>query len=177
MAEIVFTFDDEGDFSSSDSCSYTSSPLCVPQDPIDEIELYPNFLNDSISISNLDVSNFSWEFETPMMKKQAAAAAAQGCNGFLGNKKPRGKREGRRGMWSMSMNEELWQRKCSHCETRHTPQWRVGPLGPKTLCNACGVRYKSGRLLPEYRPAASPTFDVHIHSNFHRKILKKKTGI
>ncbi len=22
-----------------------------------------------------------------------------------------------------------------------TPVWRAGPHGPKTLCNACGVRY------------------------------------
>jgi hypothetical protein len=22
-----------------------------------------------------------------------------------------------------------------------TPVWRAGPQGPKTLCNACGVRY------------------------------------
>ncbi|KAE8684354.1 hypothetical protein F3Y22_tig00111132pilonHSYRG00103 [Hibiscus syriacus] len=49
-------------------------------------------------------------------------------------------------------------RKCMHCEITKTPQWRAGPMGPKTLCNACGVRYKSGRLFPEYRPAASPTF-------------------
>ncbi|CAH9109900.1 unnamed protein product [Cuscuta europaea] len=63
-------------------------------------------------------------------------------------------------------------RKCSHCETAETPQWRRGPMGPNTLCNACGVRYKSGRLLPEYRPFASPTFDSSKHSNFHRKILK-----
>eukprot|EP00249_Psilotum_nudum_P004118 c17656_g1_i1 orf=2-313(+) len=45
-------------------------------------------------------------------------------------------------------------------------------MGPKTLCNACGVRYKSGRLLPEYRPAASPTFVDSIHSNSHRKVLE-----
>jgi len=45
-------------------------------------------------------------------------------------------------------------------------------LGPKTLCNACGVRYKSGRLVPEYRPAASPTFVVSKHSNSHRKVLE-----
>ncbi|KAI4350377.1 hypothetical protein L6164_004837 [Bauhinia variegata] len=48
-------------------------------------------------------------------------------------------------------------RRCTHCLAQRTPQWRAGPLGPKTLCNACGVRYKSGRLLPEYRPAKSPT--------------------
>ncbi|KAF8388922.1 hypothetical protein HHK36_025604 [Tetracentron sinense] len=63
-------------------------------------------------------------------------------------------------------------RKCLHCDTDKTPQWRTGPLGPKTLCNACGVRFKSGRLVPEYRPAASPTFVQTQHSNSHRKVLE-----
>ncbi|KAJ4954113.1 hypothetical protein NE237_030945 [Protea cynaroides] len=63
-------------------------------------------------------------------------------------------------------------RKCLHCATDKTPQWRTGPLGPKTLCNACGVRYKSGRLVPEYRPAASPTFMLTKHSNSHRKVME-----
>ncbi|KVH90339.1 GATA transcription factor 12-like [Cynara cardunculus var. scolymus] len=63
-------------------------------------------------------------------------------------------------------------RKCVHCATDKTPQWRSGPMGPKTLCNACGVRYKSGRLVPEYRPAASPTFILTKHSNSHRKVLE-----
>ncbi|KAG5122014.1 hypothetical protein JHK84_040354 [Glycine max] len=44
-------------------------------------------------------------------------------------------------------------RRCTHWLAQRTPQWRVKPLGPKTLCKACGVRYKSGRLLPEYRPS------------------------
>ncbi|XP_062184696.1 GATA transcription factor 6-like isoform X2 [Phragmites australis] len=72
-------------------------------------------------------------------------------------------------------------RRCSHCGVQKTPQWRAGPEGAKTLCNACGVRYKSGRLLPEYRPACSPTFVSSIHSNSHRKVLemrrKKEDGI
>nr|KYP36611.1 GATA transcription factor 11 [Cajanus cajan] len=63
------------------------------------------------------------------------------------------------------------KRRCSHCNVKETPQWRVGPLGRNTLCNACGMRYKSGRLLPEYRPASSPTFNVNKHSNVHKKIL------
>ncbi|XP_056169313.1 GATA transcription factor 8 [Syzygium oleosum] len=65
-------------------------------------------------------------------------------------------------------------RKCLHCEITKTPQWRAGPLGPKTLCNACGVRYKSGRLFPEYRPAASPTFIPSLHSNSHKKVLEMR---
>ncbi|KAJ4803066.1 GATA transcription factor [Rhynchospora pubera] len=63
-------------------------------------------------------------------------------------------------------------RRCTHCASEKTPQWRTGPLGPKTLCNACGVRYKSGRLMPEYRPAASPTFVLTQHSNSHRKVME-----
>ncbi|OMO91858.1 Zinc finger, GATA-type [Corchorus capsularis] len=66
-------------------------------------------------------------------------------------------------------------RKCMHCEITKTPQWRAGPMGPKTLCNACGVRYKSGRLFPEYRPAASPTFVPSLHSNSHKKVLEMRT--
>ncbi|KAK4765736.1 hypothetical protein SAY86_026826 [Trapa natans] len=63
-------------------------------------------------------------------------------------------------------------RRCLHCAAEKTPQWRTGPMGPKTLCNACGVRYKSGRLVPEYRPAASPTFVSAQHSNSHRKVME-----
>ncbi|KAK9123418.1 hypothetical protein Sjap_013020 [Stephania japonica] len=65
-------------------------------------------------------------------------------------------------------------RRCTHCLSQRTPQWRAGPLGPKTLCNACGVRFKSGRLLPEYRPAKSPTFVTYKHSNSHKKVLEMR---
>lgn len=67
-------------------------------------------------------------------------------------------------------------RRCTHCLAQRTPQWRAGPLGPKTLCNACGVRYKSGRLLPEYRPAKSPTFVSYLHSNSHKKVMEMRNG-
>ena len=39
---------------------------------------------------------------------------------------------------------------CLNCGSMDTPQWRVGPLGPRTLCNACGVRYKKGLPLSCY---------------------------
>ncbi|KAG7628523.1 GATA transcription factor 8 [Arabidopsis thaliana] len=71
-------------------------------------------------------------------------------------------------------SEQYPLRKCMHCEVTKTPQWRLGPMGPKTLCNACGVRYKSGRLFPEYRPAASPTFTPALHSNSHKKVAEMR---
>ncbi|RAL46079.1 unnamed protein product [Cuscuta campestris] len=73
-----------------------------------------------------------------------------------------------------SPQENGWVKRCMHCEITKTPQWREGPLGPKTLCNACGVRYRSGRLFPEYRPAASPTFVPSVHSNLHREVIRKR---
>ncbi|XP_077247326.1 GATA transcription factor 9-like [Tasmannia lanceolata] len=68
-------------------------------------------------------------------------------------------------------------RRCSHCLAQRTPQWRAGPMGPKTLCNACGVRFKSGRLLPEYRPAKSPTFESFKHSNSHKKVMEMRMAM
>lgn len=78
-------------------------------------------------------------------------------------------------MGSFEGQQQPSPRRCSHCLSQKTPQWRTGPSGPKTLCNACGVRYKSGRLLPEYRPAKSPTFVSYMHSNSHKKVLEMRT--
>ncbi|KAK7258974.1 hypothetical protein RIF29_24567 [Crotalaria pallida] len=51
--------------------------------------------------------------------------------------------------WSYSCEdeEELSENKkcCSYCKTTKTPLWRGGPAGPKTLCNACGIRYRKRR--------------------------------
>ncbi|KAK9108863.1 hypothetical protein Sjap_016923 [Stephania japonica] len=38
--------------------------------------------------------------------------------------------------------DPLLARRCANCDTTSTPLWRNGPRGPKSLCNACGIRYK-----------------------------------
>lgn len=79
----------------------------------------------------------------------------------------RPRKRGKRGAASSATG----RRRCRHCGTEKTPQWREGPEGPHTLCNACGVRHRAGRLLPEYRPLSSPTFRPELHSNCHRRVL------
>ncbi|KAM0928206.1 hypothetical protein ACQ4PT_002338 [Festuca glaucescens] len=34
---------------------------------------------------------------------------------------------------------------CTDCYATKTPLWRGGPEGPKSLCNACGIRYRKKR--------------------------------
>ncbi|KAF5824197.1 putative transcription factor C2C2-GATA family [Helianthus annuus] len=34
---------------------------------------------------------------------------------------------------------------CTDCQTTTTPLWRGGPAGPKSLCNACGIKYNKKR--------------------------------
>ncbi|XP_074285611.1 GATA transcription factor 12-like [Silene latifolia] len=113
-----------------------------------------------------------WSTRLLMVSNQnpsPATSSSSGQSPTSGPRKPVKKREsGGVG----DDNDGLEVRRCLHCAAEKTPQWRTGPMGPKTLCNACGVRYKSGRLVPEYRPAASPTFVSARHSNSHRKVME-----
>ncbi|CAO3626507.1 unnamed protein product [Mucor hiemalis] len=34
---------------------------------------------------------------------------------------------------------EKEKQRCHSCQSTETPEWRKGPLGPRTLCNACGL--------------------------------------
>ncbi|KAJ8490579.1 hypothetical protein OPV22_012300 [Ensete ventricosum] len=45
-------------------------------------------------------------------------------------------------------------KRCADCRATTTPLWRAGPSGPKSLCNACGIRYrKSRRAVPVSKEA------------------------
>ncbi|XP_047945849.1 putative GATA transcription factor 22 [Salvia hispanica] len=46
---------------------------------------------------------------------------------------------------SSSYNNNSPIRVCSDCNTTKTPLWRSGPKGPKSLCNACGIRQRKAR--------------------------------
>ncbi|KAE8697519.1 GATA transcription factor 2 [Hibiscus syriacus] len=141
--------------------------LCLPSDDVAELEWLSQFVDDSFSDfpSNslagiINPRNDHSSFSSKAWNKRSRAPPTTSKT----------KREVQR--QASPAAAETGVRRCTHCASEKTPQWRTGPLGPKTLCNACGVRYKSGRLVPEYRPAASPTFVLTKHSNSHRKVLE-----
>ncbi|KAG1153021.1 hypothetical protein G6F38_000009 [Rhizopus arrhizus] len=41
--------------------------------------------------------------------------------------------------------------KCHSCHTSETPEWRRGPNGARTLCNACGLNYAKLAKMTEYK--------------------------
>ncbi|XP_022137770.1 GATA transcription factor 16-like [Momordica charantia] len=44
-----------------------------------------------------------------------------------------------------SQVNEQNKKTCADCGTSKTPLWRGGPAGPKSLCNACGIRSRKKR--------------------------------
>ncbi|XP_047308922.1 GATA transcription factor 21-like [Impatiens glandulifera] len=76
-------------------------------------------------------------------------------------------------------------RVCSDCNTTKTPLWRSGPRGPKTLCNACGIRQRKARRAMAAAAAAagngssetrSSTPVVKIITKVQNKIEKKRSS-
>lgn len=119
---------------------------------------------------------FPWAAFEPGSETDLSERASNSSKRKMRKKKNLALLSGASEMKNYSSQGEGAPRKCMHCEVTETPQWREGPMGPKTLCNACGVRYRSGRLYPEYRPAASPTFVASLHSNCHKKVIEMRNS-
>lgn len=54
---------------------------------------------------------------------------------------------------------------CLLCGTTKTPLWRNGPPGPKTLCNACGIRFNKIRTGKRNPTAAEAAILSRCHSS------------
>ncbi|KAJ6335040.1 hypothetical protein OIU78_011804 [Salix suchowensis] len=161
---------------SSDLSADFTDHLSVPSDDVAELEWLSQFMEDSFtdfpSTINIPADTSSRNRSCGKGSRTTTAATSSSADSETAvTGESRLKKGNNRGPHS-SAETEGGVRRCTHCASEKTPQWRTGPLGPKTLCNACGVRYKSGRLVPEYRPAASPTFVLTQHSNSHRKVLE-----
>ncbi|CAM8943269.1 unnamed protein product [Rhodiola kirilowii] len=46
---------------------------------------------------------------------------------------------------SPAMESSQIRRTCVDCNTTKTPLWRGGPAGPRSLCNACGIRHRKSK--------------------------------
>ncbi|GER35988.1 GATA transcription factor [Striga asiatica] len=65
-------------------------------------------------------------------------------------------------------------RVCSDCNTTKTPLWRSGPKGPKSLCNACGIRQRKARRAMAAAAAAANGTVVTTSDHQTPKLIKLK---
>ncbi|ERM94740.1 hypothetical protein AMTR_s00011p00253850 [Amborella trichopoda] len=72
-------------------------------------------------------TRFWWDIDLQLMHRQQQHQARQ---------------QQRRSSGLSVGGDPLMARRCANCDTTSTPLWRNGPRGPKSLCNACGIRYK-----------------------------------
>ncbi|XP_004512046.1 GATA transcription factor 18 [Cicer arietinum] len=73
------------------------------------------------------VKNFCWDLLQPKHNNvQSQTKITRGTTNIVNN----------------NNNDSLLARRCANCDTTSTPLWRNGPRGPKSLCNACGIRFK-----------------------------------
>ncbi|KAL0719338.1 hypothetical protein Bca4012_068662 [Brassica carinata] len=71
------------------------------------------------------------------------------------------------------------KRTCVDCGTFKTPLWRGGPAGPKSLCNACGIKSRKKRqaalgIKPEKKIRKSNSSDSDLSSLDHHRDDKNK---
>jgi len=68
---------------------------------------------------------------------------------------------------------------CADCGTLDSPEWRKGPKGPKTLCNACGLRWakKEKKRMGDDSKAASPGGGMQSHTQQMAGALQQPPGI
>ncbi|KAM3428866.1 hypothetical protein MY4824_008571 [Beauveria thailandica] len=79
-----------------------------------------------------------------LIKGDAGIAIPKDRDGRLGEKKKK-----------IKVSEEYV---CTDCGTLDSPEWRKGPSGPKTLCNACGLRWaKKEKKRTKLAGASQPT--------------------
>ncbi|KAL0341983.1 UNVERIFIED_CONTAM: GATA transcription factor 12 [Sesamum calycinum] len=142
----------EGQFNGNVSCrsfndsQFSGNELCVPYDDLAELEWLSNFVEESFSTDDLHfipTTNGAVAAKTSATDTSSSVTTTQSPPIFPSDVSVPGKARSKRPeMPPLRFGKD--------------PTVEKGPMGPKTLCNACGVRYKSGRLVPEYRPAASP---------------------
>ncbi|EYU29484.1 hypothetical protein ABFS82_12G036700 [Erythranthe guttata] len=99
------------------------------------------------------MSNFGWNIlpskHTPPPPQQHPKSSRGGSNGGSGGGDP------------------LLARRCANCDTTSTPLWRNGPRGPKSLCNACGIRFKKEERRATAAAASSNGGGGAAHGSHH----------
>ncbi|XP_057542445.1 GATA transcription factor 19 [Amaranthus tricolor] len=136
--------DDENDYiySSSSSSSYSSVVDCTLSLATPSTRLSGNNDHNSKPTPRRNsVSSFCWDLLNSNSTNKTIRTAA-----------------------NTHSSDPMFVRRCANCDTTSTPLWRNGPRGPKSLCNACGIRYKKEERRAA-KAAAATTTNTSVANN------------
>ncbi|KAK9284219.1 hypothetical protein L1049_023388 [Liquidambar formosana] len=135
------------------------------QKPFDETDMYPFTSPSSSSVDcTLSLGTPSTRLTDDHEKRRPTSCMSNFCWDLLQTKHTpsstpshKSSRGGNSSNSSSSACDPLLARRCANCDTTSTPLWRNGPRGPKSLCNACGIRFKKEERRASAAAAATPT--------------------
>ncbi|XP_030529417.2 GATA transcription factor 18 [Rhodamnia argentea] len=135
-----FDHDDDTDLYYSSSSSSSSSVDCTlslgtPSTRLLDASSDDHSRRNGEQHRRSSVSNFCWDVFQPKHAPHGKTSRGGGNQSAA----------------AAAASDPLLARRCANCDTTSTPLWRNGPRGPKSLCNACGIRFKK----EERRAAAS----------------------
>ncbi|KAK9165515.1 hypothetical protein Scep_000706 [Stephania cephalantha] len=87
-------------------------------------------------------SNLCWDLFHQSGNKRSSCSSSSSTSSSCSSLKSRGSGTSSSTVLNNLNGDPLLARRCANCDTTSTPLWRNGPRGPKSLCNACGIRYK-----------------------------------
>ncbi|KAL3813201.1 hypothetical protein ACJIZ3_014469 [Penstemon smallii] len=127
-------YDEEEEmYSFTTTSSPSSSVDCTLSLGTPSTRLSGNDNNEKKKRSSSIMSNFGWNI-LPSKHTPATSSTPKSHRGGSNNNGSAAS--------SVGGGDPLLARRCANCDTTSTPLWRNGPRGPKSLCNACGIRYK-----------------------------------
>ncbi|SGY45329.1 BQ5605_C001g00274 [Microbotryum silenes-dioicae] len=100
-------------------------------------------LSDNIFDELDSVRGTSWQFELHQMRLTNKKLREEKEALVVLQSKKRRREAGQRSDPGKSAKSEI--KSCLNCGKTQSAEWRSGPTGPKTLCNACGLRWSKAR--------------------------------
>jgi len=132
------------------------------------------------------------DMQTIRSKRSAAAAVAAANAGSNSAGNPGGAMSGVIGAGAEKLVKKSRKRgntnqrtplpgKCHSCNIRETPEWRRGPDGARTLCNACGLHYaklvrKRDKVQPSSAAAPAEVESRPVDIDMVRASTQQRTG-
>ncbi|KIY64848.1 hypothetical protein CYLTODRAFT_445742 [Cylindrobasidium torrendii FP15055 ss-10] len=92
----------------------------------------------------------SAEQDMELIRSKRASSAAAAANNAPGQPKSKYKKRSR----------AILDGQCHSCNIKETPEWRRGPDGARTLCNACGLHYAKLMRKQENKGPDAPVIDM-----------------